>query len=220
MAISVNWGTKVITIPKADLTLVDAGPPEIYELDVNDLHLWLKDAEDSEEGMPHLDTHSHNTEVTLGGITYARFVEMINGYTITFEDGQYRVKLTGGNNNVLDVANVNQVSIAQQNSAGLIVYSGADPATVAGAVWDRVLTGATHNIPTSAGRRLRQLGDVTSANVTAVVAPTTLAFTTDLTQTTDDFFTDQLVRFTSGNLQGLVRVVSAYNGTSKMIIVD
>jgi len=31
---------------------------------------------------------------------------------------------------------------------------------VADAVWDEILTGATHNIPTSAGRRLRQVADV------------------------------------------------------------
>ena len=31
---------------------------------------------------------------------------------------------------------------------------------VADAVWDEILTGATHNVPTSAGRRLRQVADV------------------------------------------------------------
>jgi hypothetical protein len=33
------------------------------------------------------------------------------------------------------------------------------PEAVANAVWDEVLTGATHNVSASAGRRLRQLGD-------------------------------------------------------------
>lgn len=32
--------------------------------------------------------------------------------------------------------------------------------TISVAVWDEPLTGATHNLPTSAGRRLRQLGQV------------------------------------------------------------
>jgi hypothetical protein len=31
-------------------------------------------------------THIHNTAVTLSGVTYARTVEIINGYTIDFED--------------------------------------------------------------------------------------------------------------------------------------
>jgi hypothetical protein len=37
--------------------------------------------------------------------------------------------------------------------------STATTAGIADAVWDEVLTGETHNVPTSAGRRLRQLGD-------------------------------------------------------------
>ena len=100
----------------------------IYELNINTFRLKLKDLEDDEAGMPFLMTHRHNTEVTVAGITLPRVVEMINGYTVTFEDGQYAVNLVGANSNVADVVNVNQVSIRPQNSAGLIVYSGAgDP---------------------------------------------------------------------------------------------
>jgi hypothetical protein len=117
VAISINWATKVISIPQADLTLVDTG---IYELDVDEFRLDLKDLEDSEEGIIFDKTHTHNTEVTLSGVTYARFIEIINGYTITFEDGQYAVNLTGANNNIADVMNVNQVSLRSFNSAGLI----------------------------------------------------------------------------------------------------
>jgi hypothetical protein len=125
MALSINWATKVISVPKADLTLIQPSP-EIRELDVNDFRLWLKDIEDSEEGAVHPDTHRHNTEVTLGGLTLARTVEMINGYTITFEDGQYAVQAVGANHNIADVMNVNQVSLRTFNSAGLqTVVSGS-----------------------------------------------------------------------------------------------
>ena len=44
---------------------------------------------------------------------------MINGYTVTFEDGQYAVNLVGANSNVGDRVNVNQVSVRSANSAGL-----------------------------------------------------------------------------------------------------
>lgn len=120
MAITINWLTKVINIPKADLTLVQSTPTEIRELNLNSFHLELRDIEDSEEGIVNLKTHTHNTEVSLGGITFARVIEIINGYTITFEDGQYAVNLIGANSNVGDVVNVNQVSVRSQNSAGLI----------------------------------------------------------------------------------------------------
>jgi len=124
MAITVDWGMRVITVPQADLTPV-AG--SLYELNVDTFRLTLKDLEDDEEGMAFPVTHRHNTEVVLGGVTYARVVEFINGYTVTFEDGQYAVRLVGGNNNLADVMNLNQVSLRSANSAGLIVAgSGLD----------------------------------------------------------------------------------------------
>lgn len=116
MAISVDWGTQVILVPQADLTLVSAG---VYELDVDTFRLALKDLEDDEAGMPFPRTHNHVAPITVGGVTLARVVEVINGYTVTFEDGQYAVNLVGANNNIADVTNVNQVSIRSQNSAGL-----------------------------------------------------------------------------------------------------
>jgi len=100
--------------------LVQTSPIEIRELNLNAFRLDLKDLEDDEEGMPFPDTHKHNTEVTVGGLTLARVIEIINGYTVTFEDGQYAVNLVGANSNVGDVINVNQVSVRSQNSAGLI----------------------------------------------------------------------------------------------------
>jgi len=118
--ISVNWATKVITIPRADLVHVGGA---LYELDVNAFREELKDLEDSEVGITFPDTHRHNTEVTLSGVTYARTFEMINGYTITFEDvgTPYTVRCVGANHNIADVKNVNQVSLIIGNSAGLIV---------------------------------------------------------------------------------------------------
>lgn len=124
MALSIDWATKIISVPKADLTLIDAGPPEIRELDLNDFRLWLKDIEDSEEGIIHLDTHRHNTEVTIGSLTLARTIEMINGYTVTFENGNYQVDLVGANSNVSDVTNLNNVGLRSYNSAGLILVGG------------------------------------------------------------------------------------------------
>lgn len=120
MAITINWDTRVITVPRADMTLVQTLPTEIRNLDLNWFRLQLKDLEDNVDGIVYLDTHTHNTEVSLGGLTYARVIEIINNYTVTFEDGQYAVNLTGANSNVGDVVNVNQVSVRSQNSAGLI----------------------------------------------------------------------------------------------------
>ena len=119
MAISVNWGTKVITVPKADTQLVSIGPPEVRQLDINIFRLELKALEDNEQGITYDDTHSHNPPVTIGGVTLARVVEIINGYTVTFENGSYAVNLVGANSNIADVTNLNNVQIRSANSAGL-----------------------------------------------------------------------------------------------------
>jgi hypothetical protein len=157
MAITIDWGTKVIYIPTSFLTLIQSVPTVIYNLDLNDLRMALKDLEDGEEGINFLDTHRHNAEVTVGGITLARVIEMINGYTITFEDGQYAVNLLGANSNVADVVNVNQVSLRTANSAGLITTSGtgtSGPSAVqiATEVWGSAI--AAHDTPQTFGERI------------------------------------------------------------------
>lgn len=124
MTATIDWGTKAIAIPKADLTLVSG---VYFTYDTQAFRLELKVLESSEEGTPHLDTHSHSTEVTVAGITYARVIEIINGYTVEFEDpggapGQYAVSLTGSNNNIFEdgILVHNQVSVISNNSAGLV----------------------------------------------------------------------------------------------------
>jgi len=131
MAITIDWGTRIINIPKADLAVVQLVPTEIRSLDINAFRLILKDLEDSEDGMLYPATHSHNPPVSVGGTTLARVIEIINGYTILFEDGQYAVNLVGANSNIADVSIVNQVSIRSQNSAGLIQAQEIQDAIVA-----------------------------------------------------------------------------------------
>lgn len=123
MAVTVNWSTRVISVPQADLTLVSG---VLYELDVDVLRLALKTIEDSDEGINFPDTHRHNTEVTLSGVTYARTFEVVNGYTVSFENTgtPYVVSCVGANHNLGDVTNFDGgMSLIIGNSAGLIVKS-------------------------------------------------------------------------------------------------
>lgn len=120
MAISIDWPNKVIFVPKADMLQVQSSPTEIRQLDLNEFRLTLRALEDDDGGMPFERTHQHNTTVTVGGVTLARVVEIINDYTVTFEDGQYAVNLVNANSNVGDRVNVNQVSVRSANSAGLV----------------------------------------------------------------------------------------------------
>lgn len=134
MPVSVDWGTKVITVPQSYLTLVSGS---LYDLDVEQFRLDLANLLDTDEGMIALDIFKHATEVTLSGVTYARFIEFINGYTITFEEvgPPYRVRCVGANHNISDVQNLNNVSLIVGNSGGLIQNEGTDPQALATAVW-------------------------------------------------------------------------------------
>ncbi|MEK9737418.1 MAG: hypothetical protein VW239_08865 [Candidatus Nanopelagicales bacterium] len=131
MAISINWGTRVIYVPQADLTPLGGST---YELDVDAFRLALKDLEDDEEGIPFPATHNHVAPISVGGISLARVVEIINDYTVEFEDGQYGVNVVGANSNIADVLVRNQVSVGTANSGGLIVSSGVDQANVQAAL--------------------------------------------------------------------------------------
>ena len=92
---------------------------------------------DDEQGMAWPYPLSHNTEVTVAGVTYARTIEIINGYSVTFTpDSQWTVRLAGSNNNIFDVENgvlnQNQVQVIPTNAAGLIK---ADTSDIGAAVW-------------------------------------------------------------------------------------
>jgi hypothetical protein len=138
MAVTIDWGNKIINVYQSDLTLIQGS---LYELDTEWFRLQLKALEESEEGMAFLDTHRHATEVTISGVTYARFIEIINGYQVQFlPNSHYTVRLVGSNNNIPDVKVLSEVSIVAQNSAGLVVAGNMTPT----AMWSQELeTGFT-----------------------------------------------------------------------------
>ena len=135
--IVIDWGNREIFVPKFASLQIQTIPSEVRSLDLDEFRLALKDLEDSEAGMTFPATHNHNTTVTVGGVTLARVIEIINSYSVTFEDGQYAINLVGANSNVGDVVNVNQVSVRVANSAGLIAGGIGIPTAAqnADAVW-------------------------------------------------------------------------------------
>jgi hypothetical protein len=126
VALTLDPATKVITIPQADLTFVSGA---LYELDTDQFRKNVMTLLASEDYIWMDDAYSHNGEVSLGGTTFARTLEFINGYSITFENLVYSVRLVGSNNNIFDVENgilnpSGNVTIIGQNSAGLVVITG------------------------------------------------------------------------------------------------
>jgi hypothetical protein len=120
MASTMDWLTGTITVPQSDLSFVSG---TLYAQDTRAWWDEMKALEASEEGMPFIDIQRHGEETTIAGVTYSQGIEIINSYTITYEDGQYAARLDGSNNNLFDegILNRNQVSIIPTNSAGLQV---------------------------------------------------------------------------------------------------
>jgi len=145
MPISIDHATRIIFVPQSFLTLVSGTN---YELDVNAFRLALKNLEDDANGIQLQDTHRHNAEVSLGGITLAQTVEIINGYTVTFEDGFYSVNLIGANNNIIDVTNFNSVSVRSNNSAGLVVVTDS---AITQSDKDEIIAGVWRGLTVEAG---------------------------------------------------------------------
>ena len=189
---SVGWNTdQVIQINKADMTLIQSTPVEIYRLDTDQFFLDLKDEERSVDGMPWTDTQRNSSPVSLGGVTYARVLEIIDPYTITFEDDQYIVQLVGSNNNIIEKTNPNQVSIQGNNSAGLIQVDELQYAAYQGGVWVDVVGGeAGQSYPI--GTAARPVDNMVDALFIAEFRGfDTFFITSDLTVPSGSDFTDK-----------------------------
>jgi hypothetical protein len=93
---------------------------------------------------------------------------------------------------------------------------------IADAVWDEILTGATHNIASSAGRRLRQLASVIVRAGTAQ-GPGTGNNQIQLdagASATNGEYDPGLIFIETGTGAGQARLILQYNGSTKVATVD
>jgi hypothetical protein len=143
MAYSVNWTTKVVTIPLADMTLVSGSN---YSLNTDDVWLELRRLEASPtDGLWTEQVIEYVNTQVLSGITYSAIVKMINGYTWDTDTTDKTISLLGYNSNLLDTFIPGDgVSVLANNSGGLIVNQGqslgqSDLDNIADAVWNIAL---------------------------------------------------------------------------------
>ena len=97
-------------------------------------------------------------------------------------------------------------------------------AQLVGDVWDEILTGATHNIPTSAGRRVREIGAFAIHSGTAQ-AGNSMSITLAATASPSDaayhgIFNRNLIVITDNTGVGQTRTIVDYNAITKIVIVD
>ena len=108
-----------------------------------------------------------------------------------------------------------------RDKVGAVELDSADKATLVDLIWDEPLTGATHNVATSSGKRLRQTTAFQQIDSTVIdAAATTTTFITGLTSSVDNFYNDSMLVFTDGALAGQVRAIYDYIGATKTIILE
>jgi hypothetical protein len=115
---TINWLTKVISIPSSDLVTVSS---RRFRLDMVNFLAEVRRLEWSfvDGFWAEAITEHSNTRPDFAGIDYAPFDEIINGYTIEFDPVTAdRVDLLGSNNNIVDVLISNGVTVVPSNSAG------------------------------------------------------------------------------------------------------
>jgi len=113
-----------------------------------------------------------------------------------------------------------QVIVATNNDKTDYTLTDVDKDDIVDKMCDEPLTGATHNVPTSLGRRIRQLGTTLAAEGEIIGTPTTIAVQTDLVEINSSFYSDQTFRITSGVLAGQARVITSYDGVTKTCNFD
>jgi hypothetical protein len=183
----------------------------------------------------------NGTVATLSGATVTHDA---NGYylialTTGNTDTTGRLVLTSGNTahsmashhwSVLPASVFDAIYTNATNSTGglatatgnITALAGAVSTLTAGAVWDEVLTGATHNIASSAGRRLRQLASVIVRAGTAQ-GPGTGNNQIQLdagASATNGEYDPNVIFIETGTGAGQARLILQYNGSTKVATVD
>ncbi len=117
MAYSVNWATKVVTVPLTDLTLVSGFN---YTLDTGDFWIEMRRLEASAgDGLWAEQVIEYANTQLLSGLTYSAIVKMINGYTWNTDTTNKTISLLGFNSNLLDTFIPGSgISVLANNSAG------------------------------------------------------------------------------------------------------
>ena len=121
----------------------------------------------------------------------------------------------------IDTVDTNVDSIlADTGTDGVLLAATATSAQLVDDVWDEILSGVTHNISGSAGRRVREIGAFAIHSGTAqagTINSITLAATAN---GGDGVYNRNLIVITDNTGVGQTRTIVDYNDTTKVVVVD
>ena len=198
----------VAGVPEVDVTHMEGGTQTVTDLkDFADA--GYDPGTNKVQGVVLVDTTTANTDVR--GTDSAALASVCT---------EGRLAELDGANLPTDVAAVKTDTAAiltDTGTDGVLLAAAATSAQLVDDVWDEILTGATHNISTSAGRRLRQIDAafVITSGTAQAGAATTITLAAGESSTNDIFRGDRVI-IIGGTGIGEHGIVTAYNGTTKV----
>jgi hypothetical protein len=131
--------------------------------------------------------------------------------------GDFAVHVTGSGADPTDL--VMQVLALLPGDA--VSIESTSRATLVDEIWDEVLTGATHNVVNSAGRRLRQVDASFVITTGTAQAGSSSSITLAAGErSTDDIYKHDGLIIVGGTGVGESAIITAYNGTTKVATVS
>ena len=104
--------------------------------------------------------------------------------------------------------------------ADLILKDSLFMLAIANAVWDAILTGTTHNIATSAGRRVREIGAYAIHSGIAQAGDSVHITLAATASAVDGIYNRNLLVLIDGTGAQQTRTIIDYNGTTKIATID
>lgn len=145
------------------------------------------------------------------------------GAVAELSNGWYKYTPTTTDTNTLGTMAIHATATGANATNITVEIVNYDPRNIQNAIWDEALTGATHNVATSAGRRLRTmdsniiLSDVLPSQ--AGVANNAIKFDGGAS-TTDGAYDPAMIVILDGAAAGQCRLIYQYDGTNKIAYVD
>lgn len=102
-----------------------------------------------------------------------------------------------------------------------ITAVGGQLQSIPGDVWDELLTGSLHNIPLSAGRRLREAQQALVIHEGTAQAGTPVTITLDTAASVlDNYYDNTLVMIVGGTGSGQSRIIRQYTGSTRVALIS
>jgi len=215
MGMNINWETKIVEITSPTT-----------EIDAQELHDFIEDNMATSIGMGYddiIDPKGKDEDPSTPGIYSQIFLYFYTPWQIQFWAGSGYTKIYLNDQPMKATGTAGDITVLVSPVDGLTVATGAPAESsedIAGAVWDEVLTGASHNVPTSAGRRLR---DTSTSVITTGVAQAGTANTITLNgdaSTDDGAYDPAMISIVNYTGYGQTRLILEYDGATKVAVVD